>query len=161
MGICGGNHLRRNHECKECKSKNPCQHAPLKCVNCGGKHEAVNPSCPNIRKEQKRQQENERQKDLSKNAGPEMPSSPPRPITIQSSPLLSSLPSLPSTPSVFRPRCSTGIAQMPSLTSDTLPLPEKSTTHQGKVPDQDDQMDVSEDIMSEIAVRTQEKEEEL
>jgi len=43
--LCGGNHHRKNHQCKECKAKTPCKHIPLKCANCNGKHEAINPSC--------------------------------------------------------------------------------------------------------------------
>jgi len=48
--ICGENHLRKDHECRVCKSRNPCQHNPLKCANCGGKHEAVSLSCPSVQR---------------------------------------------------------------------------------------------------------------
>jgi hypothetical protein len=43
--LCAGNHHRKDHYCTECNAKTPCKHIPLKCANCNGKHEAVNPSC--------------------------------------------------------------------------------------------------------------------
>ena len=44
--LCAGNHHWKDHCCRECgKERKPCKHVPLKCINCNGKHEAVNPSC--------------------------------------------------------------------------------------------------------------------
>src|SRR5947207_266807 len=44
--LCAGNHHWRSHHCEACDSGKPCRHLPLKCANCKGKHEAVNPICP-------------------------------------------------------------------------------------------------------------------
>ena len=43
--LCAGNHHWKDHYCKDCDSKKACKHIPLKCANCKGRHEAVNPSC--------------------------------------------------------------------------------------------------------------------
>src|SRR6266513_4838406 len=43
--LCAGNHHCRSHHCEACDSGKPCKHLPLKCANCKGKHEAVNPIC--------------------------------------------------------------------------------------------------------------------
>lgn len=56
--LCAGNHHWKDHQCTECSAKRPCQHTPLKCANCNGKHEAVNPSCLVARgKRENKQQE--------------------------------------------------------------------------------------------------------
>src|SRR6266480_3446604 len=82
--ICGESHLRKDHECRVCKSRNPCQHNPLKCANCGGKHEAVSLTCPNTQRAQRQEREN-RNKPLKETATgmPSLP--PPEPIIVESS----------------------------------------------------------------------------
>ena len=94
--IYGESHLRKDHECQVCKSRNPCQHNQLKCANCGGKHEAVSRSCPSIQKAQR--QGREKQKEPLKETTTGVPSlPPPGPIIVQSSspPTWSMLPSSP------------------------------------------------------------------
>jgi hypothetical protein len=145
--ICGEDHLRKDHECRECKSRNPCQHSPLKCANCGGKHEAVNPSCPSVRKAQR--QEKERQEEPPRDADTGISSSPPlEPIVLQSS-SPEAWSTLPSSPLERRSQ------QVIDPRSDTPPL--QINLLQRKGSSQDDKM---EGILSKIEVRQDEDEDE-
>ena len=51
--LCAGNRDWKDHCCGDCKATRPCKHIPIKCANCKGKHEAVNPSCLVLRGKRK------------------------------------------------------------------------------------------------------------
>ena len=56
--VCAGPHEARDHACNvtDCKAQagQPCPHAPSKCGNCGGGHQASSPRCPKIRETNKK-----------------------------------------------------------------------------------------------------------
>jgi hypothetical protein len=56
--ICAGAHEAREHACnvRDCRAQigHPCLHAPTKCGNCGGKHQADSPGCPKLREARQR-----------------------------------------------------------------------------------------------------------
>ena len=137
--ICGESHLRKDHECRVCKSRNPCKHNQLKCANCGGKHEAVSRSCPSIQRAQR--QGREKQKEPPKETTTGVPSSPPPgPIVVQSS-SPSTWSMLPSSPLMRRSQ------QVMNLKPDAPTRVETSPPREG--PSQDKEM---EDILSEIVL---------
>ena len=43
--ICGLEHDTKMHSCKDCNSKTICPHTILNCANCGGGHQANDPTC--------------------------------------------------------------------------------------------------------------------